>query len=306
MTTKKILIEFIKLFDKCGLSKDDYCFGGEYALKYLGLAVRPRRNHFDFHVNTKKLPWKTRRFSDITMPHKNSKEFKVLSKFIIRTGSDPHFLPWSYVGITEQNLPKRTIVSNISGYRLRIIRPEKEIKILYNIFSKFDIKKRWPEEKIKRWLRTFTVFHIAAKHSKNSEMERYARSGINLLNKLVRHSPKFNQADGNALQKLVGKVGHLGKARGYARIVLHNTDLSRVRSGDIIVCKFARPEFIQIMKKAGAVIADQGGTTSHAAVISREWGIPCVIGTKIATKVLKDGDLVEVNADEGIVRKVNE
>ena len=56
------------------------------------------------------------------------------------------------------------------------------------------------------------------------------------------------------------------------------------------------------MKKAAAIVTDEGGITSHAAIVAREVGIPCVIGAKIATKALKDGDLVEVDADKGIVR----
>lgn len=56
------------------------------------------------------------------------------------------------------------------------------------------------------------------------------------------------------------------------------------------------------MRKAGAIVTDEGGITCHAAIVSRELGKPCVIGTKIATKVLKDGDEVEVDAEQGIVR----
>ena len=58
------------------------------------------------------------------------------------------------------------------------------------------------------------------------------------------------------------------------------------------------------MKLAAAIITEPGGITSHAAIVSRELGVPCIIGTKIATKVLKDGDLVEVDADKGIVKIV--
>ena len=65
-----------------------------------------------------------------------------------------------------------------------------------------------------------------------------------------------------------------------------------------------RPEFLPLMKKAKAIITDEGGITCHAAIVSRELGIPCIIGTKIATKVLKDNDLVEVDAEKGIVRKI--
>ena len=65
-----------------------------------------------------------------------------------------------------------------------------------------------------------------------------------------------------------------------------------------------RPEMVVAMKKAGAIVTDEGGITSHAAVVSREFGIPCIIGTKKATKVFKDGDLVEVDANRGVVRRV--
>ncbi len=60
------------------------------------------------------------------------------------------------------------------------------------------------------------------------------------------------------------------------------------------------PDFLPAMKKASAIITDEGGITCHAAIVSRELKIPCIIGTRIATKVLKDGDLVEVDANKGI------
>jgi pyruvate,water dikinase len=63
-----------------------------------------------------------------------------------------------------------------------------------------------------------------------------------------------------------------------------------------------RPEYMPAILKAAAIIADEGGITCHAAIVSRELGIPCIVGTKIATQALKDGDLVEVDADKGIVK----
>ena len=65
-----------------------------------------------------------------------------------------------------------------------------------------------------------------------------------------------------------------------------------------------RPEFLPLLRQAKAIITDEGGLTCHAAIISRELGIPCIIGTKMATRILKDGDLVEVDANKGIVRKI--
>ncbi len=65
------------------------------------------------------------------------------------------------------------------------------------------------------------------------------------------------------------------------------------------------PEYIDAIRRAGAIVTDVGGLTSHAAIVSRELNIPCIVGTKIATTVLKDGDLVEVDATNGVVRKLS-
>jgi len=97
-----------------------------------------------------------------------------------------------------------------------------------------------------------------------------------------------------------------GKAQGIVRIIMEaNSDgAKRMQKGDILVTSMTRPEFVPLMKKAGAIITDEGGISCHAAIVSRELGIPCIIGTRVATKVLKDGDIVEVDADKGVVKKV--
>jgi pyruvate, water dikinase len=66
------------------------------------------------------------------------------------------------------------------------------------------------------------------------------------------------------------------------------------------------PDYVIGMKKAGAIVTDEGGITCHAAIVARELQIPCVIGTKNATKLLKDGQLVEVNANHGWVKIIKE
>jgi phosphoenolpyruvate synthase/pyruvate phosphate dikinase len=76
----------------------------------------------------------------------------------------------------------------------------------------------------------------------------------------------------------------------------------KIKSGDVLVCAMTTPDWVPYMKKASAIVTDEGGVTCHAAIISRELKKPCIVGTKIATSVLKDGDLVEVNADKGIVK----
>jgi pyruvate,water dikinase len=86
------------------------------------------------------------------------------------------------------------------------------------------------------------------------------------------------------------------------KIVIDPRKVEDFSIGDILVTTMTTPEYIFVMKKAAAILTDTGGLTSHAAIVSRELGIPCIVGTKIATRVLKDGDLVEVDADSGVVR----
>lgn len=106
--------------------------------------------------------------------------------------------------------------------------------------------------------------------------------------------------------ELKGFIACSGKSKTYkgkVRVVL-DPKRSRFVRGEILVASQTRPEYLPLMKKALCIITDEGGITSHAAVVSREMGIPCIIGTRVATQVLKDGDMVEVDADKGIVKKL--
>lgn len=89
-----------------------------------------------------------------------------------------------------------------------------------------------------------------------------------------------------------------------ARIVFLDKDFAKVKNGDILVTSMTTPQMVPIMKKAAAFVTDEGGITCHAAIISREMKKTCIIGTKVAPRVLKDGDRVEVDAVRGIVRKI--
>jgi len=71
--------------------------------------------------------------------------------------------------------------------------------------------------------------------------------------------------------------------------------------GEVLVTTMTSPEFVPAMHKAIAIVTDEGGVLCHAAIVSREMNKPCIIGTRIATKVLRDGDFVEVNTKEGYI-----
>lgn len=103
---------------------------------------------------------------------------------------------------------------------------------------------------------------------------------------------------------IVGTPACPGHVSGRVKVVLRQSDFGKMKKGMILVTNNTTPEYVPIMKKARAIIADQGGLTSHTAIVSRELGIPSIIGTKLGTQLLKDGDLVEVDATQGIIKKI--
>jgi phosphoenolpyruvate synthase/pyruvate phosphate dikinase len=106
-------------------------------------------------------------------------------------------------------------------------------------------------------------------------------------------------------KKLKGSVAFRGKSRGVVKIINSKKDLDKMERGDIFVSHMTDPSLFPAFKKCSAIVTDLGGVTCHAAIVAREMKKPCIIGTKIATQVLKDGDEVEVDANNGIVRKLS-
>lgn len=119
----------------------------------------------------------------------------------------------------------------------------------------------------------------------------------------------FTKHDSRAV--LRGIVARKGKAVGKAIVMPMLNDMKtilsiaeRMQQGDILIAESTTPEVMSLCRKAAAIVTDQGGMLSHAAIVSRELDIPCIVGTGTAVQVLRDGDLVEVDANQGVVRKL--
>ncbi len=103
-------------------------------------------------------------------------------------------------------------------------------------------------------------------------------------------------------EKIVGTPAFRGIVTGTVKVVLNIDDFAKFDEGDILVTTMTTIDFVVLMHRAKAIVTDIGGMLCHAAIVSREMQKPCIIGTKIATQVLKDGDLVEVDANAGIIK----
>ncbi|MEK7601294.1 MAG: PEP-utilizing enzyme [Patescibacteria group bacterium] len=123
--------------------------------------------------------------------------------------------------------------------------------------------------------------------------------GSALDSELALHERKVER-----VSELRGTIACKGRVIGTVRLILEQSDIPKVGVGDIIVTAETLPDYIIAMQKAAAFVTNQGGITSHAALVAREMRKPCIIDTKIATQIFKDGDMVEVDADNGIVRKI--
>ena len=98
-----------------------------------------------------------------------------------------------------------------------------------------------------------------------------------------------------------GTSASKGVAKGQCKIIKSPSDLVKIKKGDILITGMTIPEYVPAMSICSAIVTDYGGILCHAAIVSREFKIPCIVGTKIATKVLKDKQNVIVNADDGII-----
>ncbi|WP_082176675.1 PEP-utilizing enzyme [Arsenicicoccus sp. oral taxon 190] len=101
---------------------------------------------------------------------------------------------------------------------------------------------------------------------------------------------------------LQGRGVSPGRARGRARVCRHADDIDRVRHGEILVCEATAPSWTPAFARVAAAVCEGGGMLTHAAIISREYGLPCVCAAVGATRRVRDGDLLEVDGDSGLVR----
>ncbi|MBU0597978.1 hypothetical protein KKF61_03190 [Patescibacteria group bacterium] len=114
----------------------------------------------------------------------------------------------------------------------------------------------------------------------------------------------FFQHEIGKIKSIKGFPAYNGIITGEVRIIKTLKDCKQIHKGDIVVTYMTTVHYLPYLKGIKAIVTDEGGINCHAAVTSRELKIPCIVGTKIASKVLKNGDRVEVDANKGVVKKV--
>lgn len=106
-------------------------------------------------------------------------------------------------------------------------------------------------------------------------------------------------------RQLSGMTACPGMAQGKAVIVMTSNDYKKIKPGDILVTQMTKPDIIPYLKRVKGIVTNDGGALSHASIISRELGIPCITGTKYATDIIKDGERLKLSAAKGLVERIN-
>lgn len=180
-----------------------------------------------------------------------------------------------------------------------------DIKIIYNAFP-FELRKVRTKKDLDDLNIDFNnrntgliVGHIKDNESNLLMSGKEAKEVMSLLNS--NFLDEYEEIKG-----VVASKGDTGKKfiRGKVNIILGETHFTKFNEGDVLVTPMTRPEFLPLMKKAKAIITDEGGLTCHAAIVSRELGVPCIIGTQVASKKLFDNREVEMNMETGIIKLV--
>ncbi|MCX6784137.1 MAG: phosphoenolpyruvate synthase [candidate division WWE3 bacterium] len=105
--------------------------------------------------------------------------------------------------------------------------------------------------------------------------------------------------DDSAVVILTGSAASPGVGSGKVRILKNASEINKLKDGEVLVTKMTDPDYVPAMKRASAIVTDEGGRTSHAAIVSRELGVPCVVGTNEATKMLRTGEEITVDGASG-------
>lgn len=292
----KKLEEHIKNFGWLGYNFRGPGWNKSYFIDIIGSLVRqntkPAKLLADLERNKKDLVQKQGKFiSELKIDPAHQRLFKIARQLVYSKGLRKDHL--FYYMSAQENFFKELARRYYLTVKQCLFFYPQEISALL-LANKLDAAKL--NERIKFSLHYSTGYYTTDKILEGDKAKKFL-AGIQIL--------KEDIAD---TKILFGDCASSGRVRGEVVIINTQKDMAKMKEGQILVSIATTPDLISAIKKAGAIVTDAGGITCHAAIISRELGIPCVIGTKIATKILKDGDVVDVDAVHGkvmIIEKIN-
>lgn len=301
MRIEKVLEDLEGLFNGWGISSCDWVFTAQYAFRLLGYDVSVRKGHLNIQVKKSRIPWEVGEALE-THPPVGTKFSRQYLQFERKTGFEFDIAPVPPKDFKRKI--KHTVQYSLpSGKQIRVQTPEGGLEELDIIFS-LCTDEGWGVEKGYRVMPAVEDQWKATLKKGETELAKAYEELIKKYDHFRKPKKPKSPKDFTKVKELKGIIASKGKARGKVNVVLNPETTKRFKKGEILVTTMTSPKFTVFLKSTSAIVTDGGGVLCHAAIVAREMKVPCIVGTKIATKVLKDGDLVEVDANNGIVRKL--
>ena len=301
----KAVLELQKLLERYGIQPEDWALPLHVSFLVFGYDMNyNRKNHLHIVLNYEKTPWhlsvRDKRIFEVTPPLK-SKFFKEYHQYIAKTGFDFDILVFSPTIC-------RKLFKDCVNFKLKNGKTAQIMSPLSNVEMESKYWKLFLDNAPQKLERIIRYYRQILKQA----IEKKDKALFSALSKLMgKYEKPLEKKLG---QKLIikrkegvifGQIGNRGKVRGRICVIKDIDNPRCSHSFDIIVARITSPKLVPLLMRAKGLVTDEGGRLCHAAIISRELKIPCVIGTKIATQVLKDGDIVEVDALKGQVNSLS-
>lgn len=306
MTIKQTLGELHKLLASWGMGEDDWFLILHYCDILQGYNLKYNCDeHLHIMIRHDRLPWRSsrRQWDKETWMPPSSPYERSFRQFIRTTGYDFHCFvgdPSTFSTIRRRysirycvpggHMRMATTLGNLYFWR-------RHVREYVRVYSADVMRRRF------LWIEGLHAMAIRKGDQPVVQATRY----------LLRYRPSDTSVDQrlqtrmshwHATGELNGTTGYPGRVRGRVWLITNPDRPPAIRRGQILVAKLTSPKLVPHINQSSAVVTDEGGKLAHATVYCREAKIPCVVGIKIATKVLRDGDRVEVDANRGVVRKL--
>lgn len=294
-----VLEELEKLLQSWEISPTDWILVSQYAYKLLGYRVKLRYGHFNILVRRIKIPWKIEEGVEIHPPH-GSIYRKNFEEFIATTGFDFDINLASEKDY-EAKEGKYVLYELPNGIKIRVQKPVGAIREFEKLLS-LSTREGFGVERLDK-----DIFYIKdmIKALLLKKEENTLTEFQELLDKYYAVKKASKLIKQTNTESISGISASKGKALGKVFLISDINKVNKISERCILVTTMTSPTITTFLPKIAAIITDQGGMLSHAAILAREVGVPCIVGTQVATKVFHQGDLVEVDADNGIVRKIS-
>jgi pyruvate,water dikinase len=301
MISQNTLSDLRAILESWHISPDDWYITGEAAMVLSGYPVEYREGQMDVLVCRSSWPWDREEEQVSLFPDKGTVEEGQLNDFIAKHGVTPDFHPLPHVGIkAEDRFEQSYCLPDESG--VRVLKPWAGVyhrKCIINFYMHEHPKGLdvFDQAKFIRWKKFIEQTRERAIIINDDQAVRMCDEVIPLVQQAIEY---FDQNKGGSKEELNGVSVFEGKVAGPVQLWQEGVDLK----GKIVVLTHMLPSQVTLIKDAAGIITEQGGLLSHAATVAREYQIPTIIGVVNATNLLKDGEMIELDAFQGLVKRL--